>query len=601
MAKIIYACSRKSAFDRTTEAKLRRTCERLEPDNLSRPVAHKVAVDPHMAFAVINSGSVLVQGDNVLLGGLYEPHASWHKPRSGQPDGSYAIFRSSDECLEVLSDAAATRTVWYVFDDEQFIASTSQRAIVMFLGNFRFNEAVVPWMLSTGSLGPDASWDMRIRRLPPDASLTLDKATWSMRVERKPIEFAEQPRPRTRHRELLLSDIRAVMSSLKGLAQIGFDDYRLPLSGGYDSRAILCFLAEGGVPQNLKAITWGLERSINRKGNDAALARELAGAVGVAHRYFHTDVRAESIDKVIDRFIHCGEGRIDHLSGYSDGLETWRRLVEDEGCRGIIRGDEGFGWIPVSSESSVRLSVGTALCSDFRNLRGISAKFGLPKQELPRELCRRKGETLEAWRDRLYHAFRMPTVLAALSDIKYSYVEVINPLLARAILRRVRELPDGLRTDKALFRDIVRSVGPQVPFASEGAIANINSLLKKKEVVELMRKKLASDSANRVFIGDFLAYVLGGTRVESAPRKGKGKSSWRAIRSLVPRFVKNWIRDLALKPSVDGNVLAFRVFLIVRMNEVLSADCAAIASADRAGSDQRPAEAHPAQRYALSR
>jgi hypothetical protein len=113
--------------------------------------------------------------------------------------------------------------------------------------------------------------------------------------------------------------------------------------------------------RDLATITWGLESSINNKTNDAYIAKKLASVVGVPHNYYCTNLSIESVEKLIDRFLICSEGRIDHLSGYMDGLEIWRRLAEDEKIYGIIRGDEGFGWIPVSSELTVRFSVGTGL------------------------------------------------------------------------------------------------------------------------------------------------------------------------------------------------------------------------------------------------
>jgi len=528
-----------------------------------------------------------MDGHNILLGCLYGKDEGWQNPQKEYPDGSYAIFRNSDDCLEVVSDAAASRTLWYCFDDEYFVASTSQRAIIMFLGSLEFNDQVIPWMLSTGSLGPDSSWDKRIRRLPPDSSVVLDKGRWSITVNRRPVVFSPKSRSHSSHRELLTDEIRAVIQSLKRSGHINFDDYLLPLSGGYDSRAILCFLTERGAPENLKAITWGLEQNADRKGNDAAVARELASKLGVKHRYFHTDVGSESMEKVIDRFIRCGEGRIDHVSAYMDGLETWRKLLEEEGCSGIIRGDEGFGWIPVSSELTVRFNVGMGLCADYRNLDGIVEKFGFPRQDLPAELRRRKDETLSAWRDRLYHAYRLPTILAALSDIKYSYVEIINPLLARSILHRVRELPDSLRTRKALFKEIVDSIGPNLPYATEDANENLNSLLGKKQIVELVRNKIQSEEAKRIFSRDFLEHVLRCIRDEDASSKESTKKAWRNIKSLVPRSVKNWIRDRVAKPSLDGNALAFRVFLIIRMHELLSSDCAAAPAAEAAASKAR--------------
>ncbi len=576
MTKMIYAYSRNAHSSQNTENKLRRICTRLEPDNLTRPVSHKIAVNGAVAYGIMNHRVSLIKGNSVLLGCLYGEDARWDIPKETYPDGSYAIFRECHDCVEVVSDAAASRTIWYYFDDQHFVASTSQRAIIMFVGSFKFDERVIPWMLSTGSLGPDLSWDKRIKRLPPESSVVLDKEWWSISVNRQPAIFSPKSRSLANHKELLMNEIRTVIQSLNQSRSVNFNDYVLPLSGGYDSRGILCFISERGVPDNLKTVTWGLEENESREGNDAAVARELASKVGVKHRYFHTDLGDEPPQKIIDRFIHCGEGRVDHLSGYMDGMEIWRKLLEEENSNGIIRGDEGFGWTAVSSELTVRLGIGIGLCADYRNLAGINEKFKFPRQELPADLHRRKNETLSVWRDRLYHAYRLPTILAALSDIKYSYVDIINPLLARSILHRVRELPDNLRTDKTLFREIVDSVGPDVQYAHEGANASPDSVLRKREIVELMRTKMQSEAAQQVFKKEFLETISDGMRVENSANKGQHKSRWKNVKSLVPHFIKNRIRDLVAKPSLDGNVMAFRVYLILRMHDVFQSDCAEV-------------------------
>ncbi len=573
MAKIIYACSRKTPFGENDESRIYAICARLSPDNLSRPASHKIVVNGTLAYGIANYQGASVRGDSVLLGCLYGEGARWESPGEERPDGSYALFRSSADFLEAASDAAASRTIWYYFDDAHFIASTSQRAIIMFLGGLQFDERIISWMLPTGTLGPHLSWDKRIKRLPPDASVALDRRRWSLSVDSKPVAFTPLGKTHAEHRESLQREIREVVRSLGRSGAIDFKSYVLPLSGGYDSRGILCLLRDPELPPDLRTVTWGLEASLDRRGNDAAVARELAGKVGARHRYFHTDIGNEPAGAIIDRFIACGEGRVDHLSGYMDGLETWRKLLEEEGCRGIIRGDEGFGWIPVSSELTVRLAVGMALCADYRNLADVIERFGLPEQEFPVDLQRKKEETLEAWRDRLYHAYRMPTILAALSDIKYSYVEIVNPLLARSILYRVRTVPDSLRTNKALFKEIINAISPEVPYANEGANASPSTILRNKEIVELMREKLSSDEARRIFGGDFLDYVLGQMRDEGSSASKKPDRYWGSIKRLVPRFIKNRIRDVAAKPSLNGNVLAFRVFLVVRMHEILNADC----------------------------
>jgi len=83
----------------------------------------------------------------------------------------------------------ASRTIWYVQTDDVFMASTSQRAIVYFLHEFQPDKTAFLWMLSSGTLGPDASWDSRVKRLGPNARLILDRSMWRLRVERENIGF----------------------------------------------------------------------------------------------------------------------------------------------------------------------------------------------------------------------------------------------------------------------------------------------------------------------------------------------------------------------------------------------------------------------------
>src|SRR5690606_17840815 len=130
-----------------------------------------------------------------------------------------------------------------------------------------------------------------------------------------------------------------------------------------------------------------------------------------------------------------GEGRTDNVSAYMDGFAVWKNFQE-HGIQGVIRGDEGFGWTYCNSSFSVRWTIGLKLCSDIENLKCVDG-FGFPKQIIPEHLQQRSGEEIADWRDRLYHEYRLPIFLAALSDLKLSYVEVCNPLLFKGIIDQV--------------------------------------------------------------------------------------------------------------------------------------------------------------------
>ncbi len=568
MSKVIYVCARDRLAVSVAE-RLEEICRNLAPDNIA-PNPPKIVVDEKTAYGVMNpAGSMLERGNSVLIGKLFEEEANWWESTHGLLDGSFALFRDAEHCFEIVSDPVGSRAIWYYLDRELFIASTSQRAITMYIGSFEFDERIIPWMLSTGSLGPQLSWDKRIERVPPDSAVILKKKEWSISTKSNPVDFALLEESKSQHEELLREAIEDTFESLN----LDLSSWVLPLSGGYDSRGILCLLHNtSNGSEGLRTITWGLEASLHQKRNDAYVARELANRLRVSHKYYLTEEPEEPVEEIVNRFVLLGEGRIDHLSGYMDGFRIWKTLFE-EGVEGVIRGDEGFGWVGVSSSLSVRHSVGCPLCSDFRDLKKFE-EFGFKTQELPGILLRREGETLAAWRDKLYHGFRLPTILSSLSDLKLPYVELMNPLLSRKILQQVRRLPDDLRTEKTLYKKVVTDLSPRVDFATDEAIARRKNVFKQEEVVNLLEGELSSEQTKSIFPAGFLHYISSSVKID---RQAKAVRSGllaleASVERLVPRFLVNVVLDSGYLPSVSHNVLAFRVFLISRMNTILRED-----------------------------
>lgn len=569
MAKCIYISARQSLHGSTRNF-LHSICDKLAPDNIiaNEP---KIVISEHVAYGVMNPTNHLLEKENsLLMGQIFDKTEDWNLPGTEFPDGSYALFRDGKEHCEIVSDPLASRTIWYYKDENLFVSSTSQRAIIMYLESFDFDERVIPWMLSTGTLGPTFSWDKRIKRVPADSSVILDKSNWTISLRSNPIQFDITDQPDEVHKMELVEMLSNFFKSL----DLDYDSWVLPLSGGFDSRAILCFLAKNTNVQHLMTVTWGLESSLSIKGNDAYVAKELAEQMNVPHKYYSTDLSTEPIERIVNRYVLLGEGRIDHVAAYMDGFNIWKTLFEN-GIKGTIRGDECFGWIRVSSALRVKLSTGCALCSDYSNLKEYT-KYGIPTQRLPEFLNRRKRESFAMWRDRLYQEYRVPTVLAALSDLKFSYVEQISPFLSKKILRQIRQLPDRLRTEKKIFKNIVRAISPKIDFATSAAIAAMDDIFKRKQFVEFLRSELSSDNAKKIFGEEFLDFILKGMKTEAKDKISTSLSA--SLRSYakknLPLSLINVMRKIS-PPAVDKNVLAFRVFLICKMNENLKKDALA--------------------------
>lgn len=573
MSKAIYVCSRNTRFDKdSTEKKLFAICNALTPDNVTSSIKHTVKVKENNAYAVTISNRFIQESDqSLLLGMLYEEAGTnWAIPEQNYPDGNYAIFRNDYKSIEVLSDCAGSRTIWFYHDEDLFIASTSQRAIILFLGSFSFNENVIPWMLSSGTLGPDYSWDKRLKRIQADSSVLLDKKTWHLTLRQNEIDYIENTLTNEEYQELLLS---AIKKTIRYLKSIDFKKCVLSLSGGVDSRTVLYIIKDQiGIPEGFRTVTWGLEDSVNIENSDAAIANKLSHVLGVRHIYLSTDISCEPIEVIIDRYLINSEGRIDHLAGYMDGMEIWRKF-HDEKVELVIRGDRINRSKQEYSDLHVRHSVGMELCEDFSNLKNVCADIGLPPQHLPPAYNKKKDESLSAYGKRLRDIYRKTTIQAALSDIKFSYVEQVNPLLSRSISAVMRCMPDQSSAEyKTMIKNILKSIGPDLPFAHKGSTAKLEDILRDKPFVMLLNKEINSPYAHNLLGSKFVNYILNAIEDKPKTKKTIKKKGKMLLKFFFPMFVQkhNQEKLKTQRPKLDSNLLAFRVLIIIKMHKMLN-------------------------------
>lgn len=560
MAKLVLACWR-SEHDATS---LEGLVRRLAPDNLENPRIVDERVDPLLTLATLElapdgrgPGWAMVGHSEDQLGPLGAP----------VPEGSFAGLRWSPEHVELLADAAGSRSLWYLETPALFAASTSQRALVLLSRSFEPNPQAMAWMLSSGTLGPGQSWDRRIRLLAPGAQLLFDRRRWTSRRSEAPVVFSADPLPAVQLHKRLQEAIEQTMSRCR------FENgWVLPLSGGFDSRALLWAL---GRQQRLPCITWGTRAARQDPLSDAAVAEGVARRAQAPFRYLEIDPGGATADRVLERFVVAGEGRVDHVTGYLDGLLLWQRLRE-EGIRGIVRGDEGFGWLPAATSRKGRLSVGLAVFADYRNVSalrsaGVATRTGEPSW--PRSLAREPGESVPTWRDRLYHNFRIPTILAALHELKAPFLEIANPFLAGRILEVVRQLPDELRTEKRLFREVAKAQDQWGPYAVHGANPSTTVLFDRPDFRQVLEAELSHPSATAVLEPSWLETMK--ENLARGPRSPTSASSgpWRSLlKRAVPLAWRQLAQDRLFRESLSLRTLCFRSYLILRVSRMLRAD-----------------------------
>ena len=566
MSKIIYICHRNRQASEEDIKRVKQISDQINPDNILAKET-KIFRRDNLLYAVSNPNDTLDYYDSsVLLGKIFGAKKNWYQIHEHDIDGNYAIFRNNPDFFEVKSDILATRAIWFFQGENIFIASTSQLAIVKYLGNFSFDENVIPWMLSNGMLGPGISWDKRISLLPPDSYLLLDRKDWSFKIHTEKIDFE----PNDKSDEENIKGLREIVNATFSELNLNYSQWKLSLSGGYDSRGNLCLLPKKDVNGNqLSAITWGLKESERAKGSDAYIARRIAKKFKVPHEYYHTNTDAESLELVLDRFFRNGEGRIDRIGGYTDGFKIWKTLYESN-IFGIIRGDEVFGSYSFVSDFHLKKFIGLSLCSDYENLKDNDFLNSF-RQKVPEQYERKETESVEQWRDRLYQGYLVPIFLSSLSDLKDKYVEQINPLLSREIVKEIRQLPDHLRTDKKAFKTIVDKLSPNERFASSSSTSTVEDFFEQEEMVNIIKKELASPLASKIFPTDFLILVQSKIRIKN-PRKSMSYSLMIRIKKMIPKNFKRKLIKNILVAKMDMNLLAFRMFLILRMIQLFEED-----------------------------
>ncbi len=572
MTNLIYACWRQPD-DALDEASLIRIADRIAPPG-ARTYPHYLAVGDTECLCLTGPvGAALAQGTSAHLGAFEGRWPDWHVPGSALPDGSYALIRSNVAKVEVCSDFAGSRTFWYAKTEHHFFASTSQRALVCLLEGLDLNKSAVAWFLSSGTLGPVDAWDKRLSRLPAGGRLELDRSLWHLALLTRPVEFHP--------RKMLASDCRHDLSALLKETIQGFDfqssNWAFPLSGGYDSRFILTILFEGGLRP--LTMTWGIAASLTQPGNDAVIAQRFAKHYGLSHEYLLTEASEDAPEPVVDAFLSASGGGTDQLFPYLDGLRMWSSFSE-RGIDGVIRGDHGLGWIPVGSEQHARTSVDLIILEDFMD-RATAEQISDRGQKIPESLRRRADETVPTYRDRLYQLHRIPIGLAALSDVKAPFVEIASPLLSRRVLEFVREMPDEFRTNKVLFKDIVKSVSPPIPYATMGADDDRDDYLGSVPFSRWLEQELGTEIAHRLFPSLFRASLLAAIR-HTPSSLAPSRSLRAALKRIVPT---SWVRAVRAKmgPILPGQrLLSLRASLICRIVHLLEQDANLLkASKDR--------------------
>ena len=536
-------------------------CARLLWPPGTQPQATKLIREGTLSLAVaVPADGLPLHGTSLCLGRFLDSPGDWWRPGTTPPDGTYALCRCSPATVELVTDIAASRAVWYYHDEDLFLAASSQRPLVALLGDFDLDREAVTWMVASRSLGPRPSYDRRLLRAPLDGVVRLDRHSWSVGVTSRWSPYKADDLPDDEHAERLHDALVETCSYLAPEAE----RWPLLLSGGYDSRSLLVGMREAGVTP--RCVTWGFEAALRDADSDASVAATLARSVAAPHQFFALDGEHDLAVASVEEFIVRSEGQVTDFTMYVDGFATWRTLA-DQGCVGVIRGEQ----LPLGVPGRIHLAPHRAAPLRRRSPRGLLARpSGEPSRPdrpvlalEPRAAARRGPAALPG--PPAAHALHPRQSGAAQSD--QGLIRGDRQSAQGATHRRRGHATPGAATAAPRAGAVLELHGPAVPFAKRPA-ATLPAILKWPEMRLVLAEGLSSDAARRLYYGAVLDEVAGA----DAPARSVGAEHRHAeLRAMLPRKLKDRMLPV-VGVRLDTTELALRMAVAARAVRLFEGD-----------------------------
>lgn len=533
------------------------------PTNISLQKEIVVEKDNSISFVLNPTNAIKVRNENILIGLSYSnDKAEWERMKT-MPDGNYVIKRENDNLIEFVTDFQATKSLWYYFDKELLIVSSSQRAIVHLLGNFKLNEQAVMWMLSSGTLGYKNSWDIRINSIPAASMITLDKHKWELSFFTDPVIFTSNKLTLEENLNLFDNKLNNIFSNidLKGINPI------LSITGGYDSRTVFHYLKIFYPKINL--MTFGDKGSLNSKYSDLYVSHEIAKKHNLDWRLFDTHPKLDEINDFFQRFFKLGEGRIDLLERVSDNMQ-WLIELRGSNYDVLFNGMEGF-----SSQNPFkfkRLNFHLRKLFLLNHFSNVNLEIDFP-QFYHQDLYINDENSNHHYYS-INQLFFNPYGDAALNEIQNCYFDVINPLLSKSIISFIRQLPNKQRVSKKIAKKLItQKDDSNIPYADKVSVLQTGTILRKKSIDEFINESLINQSS--VFSKADIETVLtltNQTLTDNIVYDLKDKSGNSLKSKMFKLFPESThmlleIKKLIQKCHLDPFLLKYRMYIIEKMNQ----------------------------------
>lgn len=587
MAQCLFVKSRNSVEPAQISQKLEQVCSLLTPEAILEKSQNIVKVwpdDQNSFYAIQNSENAAEPEKDTLVIGWIQP-SDESEIYSSEADGSYAVIKNNEDEVSFFTDQFGSRALWYYFDKDLLIVSTSQRAIVAFNGNFKLNEEALAWYLSSGCQGPFISWDKDIKQVLPNLEYKLEVNDWSLDSRQKlgmdlPVSGSVKMND---YLDLYQSEVTESLNKIINKYPKG--QVLMPLSGGLDSRSLLALTHKAGLDDKVTLVNWGSPKQ-DGVFDDKAAAKRIATFYGKDLLDMSLPADIKSYDQVFDRYAEECEGRIEHINAFTDGFKVWEDLFL-QGYRVVVRGD-----IPVTegldqNDIQMRERIGLTLFEDYANIKEFPVRKYIKLQN-DFGSKRLKGESLIRWRDRLFATYTMPIQVSAFSHQISGFAENRAPMLNWSLFRQYIGLADKEKGSKLHMQKLwERNDETGVSRYATGSLDELSELFKCKRGNQYLLEKLAAYEERELFSSELIMAVQDKLNEQtystnkSLPKRVLSKAkpiltvAYSQLNDNIPLLLKSYIRSKRTK-NLSASTIGYRMVLAEKIITMYESDANSI-------------------------
>jgi hypothetical protein len=207
--------------------------------------------------------------------------------------------------------------------------------------------------------------------------------------------------------------------------------------------------------------------------------------------------------------------------------------------------------------------------ADSPEQRDLASRYG---HEIPRSLHRKSGESMSHWRLRLRSDFEIPSVYAALNNLRNRFFESCCPLLERRLVQTAASIEGHQLDERAMYKQAVGALYPEIPIAVRRSTLDQKTFLSLPQTVQILKAHLDQDFARDVLGSRCIqsAYACIQERQKTAVMDDENHGGARVRGRSVPMWLKRLKRKLDPLPKLDMATVVVRSYLAMAMTEEMN-------------------------------